>query len=126
MMARWVYVLLATGAITWMACGGGGEGAVSPVQPSPVPSPAPAPAPSPTPALQPTFASIRTQIFQVWCAGCHAGVGRPPDGGIRLDANTPHGDLVNAASVGKPAAIRIVPGNPNASYLVHKLEGRPD
>jgi hypothetical protein len=66
------------------------------------------------------------QVFQVWCSACHSGVGRPPDGGIRLDANTPYGELVNAPSVGKPAAIRVVPGNPDGSYLVHKLEGRSD
>src|SRR5687768_10221334 len=101
-MARWTSALLAAGAFTWMACGGGGDGTASPVQPSPMPSPAPAPAPAPapTPALQPTFSSIRTQIFQVWCAACHSGVGRPPDGGLRLDANADYGDLVNAPSVG--------------------------
>ena len=104
----------------------------TPVQPSPTPSPAPgapAPAPTPTPTptpLQPTFLSIRTQIFQVWCAACHSGVGRPPDGGIRLDANVPYGELVNAPSAGKPAAIRVVPGDPDGSYLIHKLEGRSD
>ena len=125
-MTRLVF-LLAIGAFTWMACGGGGSGTASPVQPSPMPSPAPAPAPTPasTP-LQPTFSSLRTQIFQVWCAGCHSGVGRPPDGGIRLDANAAHADLVNARSVGKPAAVRVIPGDPNNSYLVHKLEGRAD
>jgi hypothetical protein len=33
---------------------------------------------------------------------------------------------VNAQSTGKPAAVRVVPGDPNGSYLIHKLEGRSD
>lgn len=109
-----------------MACGGGGGGTPSPVQPSPVPSASPSPTPTPAPALQPTFSSINTQILQVWCIGCHSGVGRPPDGGLRLDANAAYGELVNARSIGKPSAVRVVPGDPNGSYLIHKLEGRSD
>jgi hypothetical protein len=80
----------------------------------------------PATPLQPTFSSIRTQIFQTWCVGCHAGIGRVPDGGLRLDADAAYGALVNAPSTGKPAAVRVVPGDPNGSYLIHKLEGRSD
>ncbi len=111
-----------------MACGGGGDGTPSPVQPSPVASPAPTPTPTPTPApaLQPTFSSINTQVLQVWCIGCHSGVGRPPDGGLRLDANAAYGELVNAQSAGKPSAVRVVPRDPSGSYLIQKLEGRSD
>lgn len=87
------------------------------MQPSPTPT---------TPALQPTFSSIRTQVFQVWCVACHSGVGRVPDGGFRLDANVAYGELVNAQSSDKAAAVRVVPGNPNDSYLIQKLEGRSD
>ena len=114
---------MAIGALTCMGCGGGGASETpNPVQPSPVPSPAPAPPAS----LQPTFSSIRTQIFQNWCAACHSGLGRPPDGGIRLDANAPYDGLVNAPSAGKPGAVRVIPGDPNGSYLIQKLEGRSD
>ena len=101
-----------------------------PIQPSPIPSPTPmptpTPTPAPTPALQPTFSSIRTQILQVWCVGCHSGAGRVPDGGLRLDANVAYNELVNAQSAGKPGAVRVVPGDPNGSYLIQKLEGRSD
>jgi hypothetical protein len=76
--------------------------------------------------LQPTFSSIRTQIFQVWCTSCHTGVGRVPEGGLRLDANVAYSELVNAQSVGRPSTVRVVPGNADASYLVHKLQGRSD
>ncbi len=30
------------------------------------------------------------------------------------------------ASTGKPGAVRVVPGDPERSYLIHKLEGRAD
>jgi hypothetical protein len=33
---------------------------------------------------------------------------------------------VNVASRGKPGAIRVIPNDPDNSYLVHKLEGAPD
>ena len=48
------------------------------------------------------------------------------DGGLRLDGNAAYDALVNARSVGKSGAIRVIPGDPNGSYLVHKLEGRSD
>jgi hypothetical protein len=34
-------------------------------------------------------------------------------------------DLVGIASVELPALLRVDPGNPDNSYLVHKIEGRP-
>ena len=36
-----------------------------------------------------------------------------------------YANLVNVASRGKPSAIRVAPGEPDSSYLVHKLEGGP-
>jgi hypothetical protein len=133
-MLRPAWALLTIAALTCIACGSGGNG--NPIQPTPTPTPAPAPAPAPSPApaptpspaapLQPTFSSIRTQIFQNWCAACHSGLGRPPDGDVRLDANAPYDGLVNVPSVGKPGAVRVIPGDPNGSYLIHKLEGRSD
>jgi hypothetical protein len=32
---------------------------------------------------------------------------------------------VGRASVGKPGAVRVIPGDPENSYLIHKVEGRP-
>jgi hypothetical protein len=53
-------------------------------------------------------------------------VGRAPEGGLRLDASVAYGQIVNVPSTGKPSAVRVVPGNPDGSYLIQKLEGRAD
>jgi hypothetical protein len=44
-----------------------------------------------------------------------------------MDLGSPnaHGQLVNVASNAKAGAIRVIPGDPENSYLIHKLEGRP-
>jgi len=33
---------------------------------------------------------------------------------------------VNVASRQRPSATRVVPGDPDSSYLIHKLEGGPN
>ena len=85
----------------------------------------------PTPDLAPTFASIQRNIFsapdssgRVACTGCHTSVGRTPSSGLDLAGTNAHGQLVNVASIGKPGAVRVIPGDPENSYLIHKLEGR--
>jgi Planctomycete cytochrome C len=84
----------------------------------------------PTPGLEPTFASIQTDIFQATdssgrtpCTQCHSSTGRNPSGGLDLNPNVAFDQLVNAAVRGKPGAIRVIPGDPDNSYLVQKLEG---
>jgi mono/diheme cytochrome c family protein len=66
---------------------------------------------------------IQTQIFDPGCATCHTDVGRTPAGGLNLRPGSSFAGLVNVASTGQPGAVRVVPGNPNTSYLVQKLEG---
>jgi hypothetical protein len=85
----------------------------------------------PTPNLEPTFSSIQREIFEAsdssgrsLCVGCHTNVGRNPSGGTNLLHDVAYDQLVNVGSTGKPGAVRVVPGNPDASYLVQKLEGR--
>jgi hypothetical protein len=76
--------------------------------------------------LQPTLQSIQTNIFSPICAqaGCHVGAGAPQ--GLMLDSvDNSFQDLVGVASVELPAILRVDPGNPDNSYLVHKIEGRP-
>lgn len=85
----------------------------------------------PTPDLTPTFASIQQNIFaapdssgRVACTGCHTSAGRTPSAGLDLAGASAHAQLVNVASNAKPGAIRVIPGDPENSYLVHKLDGR--
>jgi hypothetical protein len=87
----------------------------------------------PTPNLTPTLSSIQREIFntrdsagRLACIQCHTNVGRNPAGGLVLLEGQSHGSLVGVASRAKPTATRVVPGDPEASYLIHKLEGRSD
>lgn len=71
--------------------------------------------------LQPTFQSIQAQVFTPICTACHAGAAAPL--GLRLEEGASYALLVNAPSVEVPALMRVQPGNPDASYLIQKLEG---
>jgi hypothetical protein len=84
----------------------------------------------PSPNLTPTFASIQKEIFETSDAGgrqacivCHTNVGRAPAGGLTLLSGASYNALVNAATIQKAGETTVVPGNPDASYLVKKLEG---
>jgi hypothetical protein len=84
----------------------------------------------PTPDLEPTFASIQNDIFQTTdsagrtrCLQCHTSTGRAPAGGLNLNPDVAYDQLVNVPSARNPAATRVIPGDPDNSYLVLKLEG---
>ncbi len=106
-------VIAIASAVVLSSCGSSD----SPMQPSPNPTPTP---------LQPTFSSISTQVFEGICVNCHNATGAAFAGGLRLDAGQAYNQLVNTPSTGKPAAVRVIPGNASDSYLIHKLEGRSD
>ena len=78
--------------------------------------------PPPT-GLQPTLASIQDNVFTVSCAvsGCHGGVGAQQ--GLRLDPGFSAGNLINVPSPRDPNLIRVVPGDPDASFIIQKLQG---
>ena len=85
----------------------------------------------PSPNLVPTFDSIRREIFEttdlagrIACVTCHTDVGRIPAGNLSLTGDA-HAALVNVASRQRTELMLVAPGNPEASYLIHKLEGRP-
>jgi hypothetical protein len=87
----------------------------------------------PTPNLEPTFSSIQQEIFnttdasgRLACTGCHTNVGRNPSGGMNLVSGVSYASLVGTSSTGKPGAVRVIPGDPENSYIIHKLEGRSD
>ena len=72
-------------------------------------------------ALQPTFDSIQTNVLTPICTTCHAGAAAPL--GLRLDEEAAYAMLVGAPSVEAPALLRVAPGDPDASYLIQKIEG---
>ena len=85
----------------------------------------------PTPNLVPTFSSIQTEIFsnsdssgRAACTQCHNAVGRLFNG-LDLSPQVSYANLVGVGSRGKIGAIRVIAGDPENSYLIHKLEGRP-
>jgi hypothetical protein len=45
---------------------------------------------------------------------------------MNLLTGVSYASLVGVASTGKPGAVRVIPGDPENSYIVHKLEGRSD
>ncbi|MFL6578799.1 MAG: hypothetical protein ACJ8MR_19400 [Povalibacter sp.] len=71
--------------------------------------------------LTATFASIQQNVFTPICTQCHVGAQAPV--GLRLDADSSYAMLVNTPSGEVPALRRVQPGNPEASYLVQKIEG---
>ena len=84
----------------------------------------------PTPDLEPTFSSIQQQIFnngdssgRPACTNCHNAVGSRFNG-LDLTAAVSYNNLVNVSSRFKPGAVRVIPGDAENSYLIHKLEGR--
>jgi hypothetical protein len=68
------------------------------------------------------FTLIQNSIFTPACTVCHSGAQAPE--GLRLDAGNSYAMLVDVSSVQLPALRRVAPGDPDNSYLVHKIEGR--
>jgi len=68
------------------------------------------------------FQSIQDNVFTPACTTCHSGAAAPL--GFRLDENSSYAMLVNAPSTEVPSLMRVNPGQPDASYLIQKLEGR--
>ena len=87
----------------------------------------------PTPELEPTFSSIQSEIFdstdssgRLACVNCHNARGRAFTAGLDLTAGVSYASLVGVASTERPSILRVAPGDPGNSYMIHKLEGRPD
>jgi hypothetical protein len=87
----------------------------------------------PTPSLQPTFSSIQREILEntdssgrAACTNCHTSTGKTPQGGLNLNHDVAYDQLVNTPVREKPGATRVIPGDPDNSYMIHKLEGLPD
>lgn len=76
--------------------------------------------------MGPTLDDIQTAVFGPTCsvAGCHAGGGAALPGIMNLtSAQASFDNLVNVPSLEVPGAVRVLPFDPDNSYLVQKLEG---
>jgi methionine-rich copper-binding protein CopC len=67
------------------------------------------------------FQSIQDNVFTPICSKCHIGGGAPE--GLQLDAAHSYNLLVGVPSTEQPALLRVKPGDPDNSYMVHKIEG---
>lgn len=93
-----------------VACGGGSSGS-SPTGPSPGGGGTPTE----------SFASIQSQVFVPRCVQCHGSSRREQNLDLQ---NNAYNNLVNRQST-QVNMLLVSPGNPDASYLIHKIEGRP-
>ena len=71
--------------------------------------------------LAATLASIQANVFDAFCIVCHSGASAPQ--GLRLDSASSFTSLVGVPSRQNGSLLLVDPGNPDASYLVRKLEG---
>ena len=69
------------------------------------------------------FQSIQANIFTPICSKCHIGASAPE--GLQLDAAHSYNLLVGVPSTEQPSLLRIKAGDPDNSYMVHKIEGLP-
>lgn len=75
-----------------------------------------------------TLTQIQAAVLTPRCAVCHDGsqpAGGALPGAMDLRAGQSFASLVNVASREQPGVMRVRPGEPDNSYLIHKLEGSP-
>ena len=90
---------------------------------APKPAPAPAvskPASAAAPAAAVSFARDIVRVLRTHCATCHM-TGKEP-GNMALHPAAAYASLVNVESP-VTGLVRVVPGNPERSYMIMKLEG---
>jgi CHRD domain/Bacterial Ig domain len=79
---------------------------------------------TPNPTAAATLTQLQSSIFTPICSTCHSGVGGSLPGSMNLtSASASFAALVNVASAEQASVLRVAPSNPDASYLVQKLEG---
>src|SRR4030088_1120481 len=67
------------------------------------------------------FQSIQANVFTPICSVCHIGASAPE--GLQLDAAHSYNLLVGVPSNEQPSLLRVKAGDPDNSYMVHKIEG---
>jgi uncharacterized protein (TIGR03118 family) len=75
-----------------------------------------------------TLTQVQATVFTPRCAACHDG-SQPANGtlpgAMDLHSGQSFASLVNVASREQPTVMRVRPGEPQNSYLIHKLAGAP-
>ena len=77
--------------------------------------------------IQPKLSDLKAKYFAFSCVfgGCHEAAAQ--EGGLNLEAADLHAELVDVPAADEKAGprgkLRIVPGDPDASFMVQKLEG---
>lgn len=62
------------------------------------------------------------EIFDEWCTSCHSGGGNPASDPAEVDLDVPLSSLVGVPSAANGQPL-VVPGDPDASYLLVKMKG---
>ena len=72
----------------------------------------------------PSFAVVRDDVLLLSCgfSSCHGGGA----GGLTLDEAGAYDALVDVESTAAAGEIHVIPGDPDNSYLIKKLEAAPD
>lgn len=72
-----------------------------------------------------TLTQIQSEVFTPVCSACHTGpTSNVLPSGMNLSSTADSfAALVGVASIQVPALDRVDPGNPDDSYIIHKLEG---
>jgi hypothetical protein len=76
-----------------------------------------------------TLTQVQATVFTPRCAACHDGsqpAGGALPGAMDLRSGQSFGSVVNVASREQPTLVRVRPGEPENSYLIHKVEGSTD
>ncbi len=70
----------------------------------------------------PTFTEIHERVLQASCvfATCHKG-GPSPAGDLSLERDEAYASLVDVPSSAAAGRVRVVPGDPDASYVLEKI-----
>jgi uncharacterized protein (TIGR03118 family) len=74
-----------------------------------------------------TLTQIQQNVFTPRCSGCHNGsqpAGGTLPGSMDLRSGASFASLVNVASLEQSTLMRVKPGEPDNSYVIHKIEGR--
>ena len=76
-----------------------------------------------TPPGPPTFTATVQPIFTASCATGFCHTGDNPAAGMNLSAGAAYSNTINVPANELGTMMRIRPGQPDSSYLIHKIQG---